>query len=178
MTQAGFSYGPSVSLFYDMVDGNFPEFSKAFGEFFLTPMPQRIFGSQEWVYQDWVYAYISGIVGSMGNKTWTTRMEVVAGDGRTDIILHDEEKGGYSWVQTSSASQKKGYRDYEASLLSKATNGALDQRDYYIVEYGIAFLGPYCAVEARMLERKDGKWTTQTKYSSSTDEKRRKEIPQ
>ena len=44
-----------------------------------------------------------------------------------------------------------------------------------IVEYGIAFLGPYCAVEARMLERQNGKWITRTEYSVSTDEKRRRD---
>jgi hypothetical protein len=79
-----------------------------------------------------------------------------------------------------------GYRDREESLLSQATNGALGQCDtrlyragmpkgvITIVEYGIAFLGPYCAVEARMLERNDGKWMTRNKYSASTDEERRK----
>ncbi len=83
-------------------------------------MPQRIFGSQDWVYQDWVYAYFSGVGGAMG-KNWTTRMEVVAGDGPTDIILHDEEKGGILEFKRLPHLNKKGYRDHEESLLSKAT---------------------------------------------------------
>ena len=88
----------------------------------------------------------------------------------------------------SSASKKKGYCDQEESLLSEATNEALNQCDtrHYragmpegvitIVEYGIAFLGPYCAVEARMLDRQNGKWIMRpTKYSVSADEKRRRD---
>src|SRR6266581_1399849 len=149
MAQAGFGYGPSVSLFCHMVNGNFSEFSKAFGEFVLTSMPQRIFGSVERVYQDWVYAFFSGVVGSMGNQTWKIRMEVVAGDGRTDIILHDEKKGGILEFKRLPHPKKNGYRDHEESLLSKAMNNALDQCDtrHYragmpegvitIVEYGI-----------------------------------------
>lgn len=188
MAKAGLSIGPSVSLFCDMVDGNFSEFAKAFGELVITSMPQRIFGSKEHVYQDWIYAYFSGVAGAMGNKKWTTRMEVVAGDGRADVILYDEEKrGGILEFKRLPHPIKNGYGNNQESLLSKATNGALNQCDtrHYragmpkgvtkIVEYGIAFLGPYCAVEARMLEKKDGKWITQTAYSASTDEKRRKE---
>jgi len=182
MAKAGLEYGPSVSLFRDMVDGNFSEFSKAFGEFVLTSMPQRIFGSHEWVYQDGVHAYFSGVAGAMGDRKWTTRMEQVAGDRRVDIILHDDEKGGILELKRLPHPKKRGYRDQEASLLSEAANEALDQCDtrHYravmpegviaIVEYGIAFLGPYCAVKARILDRQNGKWITRpTKYSVSAD---------
>ena len=153
MAKAGLEYSPSVSLFHDMVDGNFSEFSKAFGEFVLISMPQRIFGSHEWVYQDWVHAYFSGVAGAMRDKKWTTRMEQVAGDGQADIILHDDEKGGILELKCLPHPKKKRYHDQEESLLSEATNEALDQCDMHhyragmpkgvvtIVEYGITFLG-------------------------------------
>jgi len=188
MAKAGLEYGPSVSLFRDMVDGNFSEFSKAFGEFVLTSMPQRIFGSHESVYQDWVHAYFACVAGAMRDKKWTTRMEQVAGDGRADVILHDDEKGTILELKRLPHPKKKGYRDQEESLLSKATNEALDQCDMRhcravmpegvitIVEYGIAFLGPYCAVKARILDRQNEKWITRpTEYSVSADEKRRRD---
>ena len=188
MADAGLNYGPSISLFGDMVNGNFFEFSKAFGEFVLNSMPQRIFGSLEWVYQDWLHAYFSGVADAIVDKKWRIRMEQVAGDGRADIILHDdEETGGILEFKRLAHPKKEGYRDHEESLLSEATNEALNQCDtrHYragmpegvitIVEYGIAFLGPYCAVEARLLEKADGKWITRSTYSVSSDEKRRRD---
>jgi hypothetical protein len=103
-----------------------------------------------------------------GDK-WSIRMEVGAGDGRTDVILYNEKKGGILEFKRIAHPKKMGYRDREESLLSQATNGALGQCDtrlyragmpkgvITIVEYGIAFLGSYCAVEGRLLDRKDGK---------------------
>jgi hypothetical protein len=44
-------------------------------------------------------------------------------------------------------------------------------------EYGIAFLGPYCAVTGRLLERKPGEeWVVKENYTSKMDEKRRFEL--
>ena len=108
MAKAGLEFGPSVSLFRDMVDGNFSEFLKAFGDFILTSMPQRIFGSHEWVYQDWVHAYFSGVASTMCDKKWTTIMEQVARDGQADIILHDDEKGVILELKCLPHPKKKG----------------------------------------------------------------------
>ena len=98
MAKAGLEYGPSVSLFRDslfrdMVDGYFSEFSKAFGEFILTSMPQRIFGS-----------HVPGLgpcillrcCGRNTRQAVDNQNGEVAGDGRADIILHDDEKGTFS----------------------------------------------------------------------------------
>ena len=187
MAKAGLSYGPSVSIFCDMINGNFFKFAKAFGEFVLSSMPKRVFGSREWVYQHWVHAYFTGVAGAMCDKNWISRIEQVAGDGRADIILYDDKRGGILELIRLPHPKKEGYRDHEKSLLSEATNGALDQCDtrHYradmpegvntIVECGIAFLGPYCAVEGRLLERQNGKWITRTQYSVSADEDRRKD---
>ena len=112
-------------------------------------------------------------------------MEQVAGDGRADIILHDDEKGGILELKRLPHPKKKGYRDQEESLLSEAALDQCDTRHYRavmpegvitIVEYGIAFLGPYCAVKARILDRQNEKWITwPTEYSVSADEKRRRD---
>ena len=61
-TQARYNYGPSVCLFCDMVNGNFLEFLKAFGEFVLTSIPKHIFGSREAVYQEQGSSYLLHIL--------------------------------------------------------------------------------------------------------------------
>jgi len=111
-------------------------------------------------------------------------MEVTAGDGRSNIIIHDEKRGAILELKCYEHKRKAGYREKEESLLSKGTNEALDHRDarHYqavmpegvttICEYGISFLGPYCGVEACMLKRVNGEWVTQAEYSADDDEKR------
>ena len=40
-----------------------------------------------------------------------------------------------------------------------------------LCEYGIAFLGPYCAVVARSLKRdRGGQWVYEKEYTSAEDE--------
>jgi hypothetical protein len=44
-------------------------------------------------------------------------------------------------------------------------------------EYGLAFLGPYCAVVGRLLERKQGgAWAITDTYGPTKDEERRKSL--
>jgi len=184
MTEA--AHGTSVLLFLDMVDGKFSKFAKDFGNFVLTAMPQRTFGGVESVYQHHLYVHFSSAESAPKNSKWQTMMEVTAGDGRSNIIIHDDKKGAILKLKRYEHKKKAGYREKEESLLSKGTNEALDHRDtrhYGAVmpegvtttcEYGISFLGPYCGVEARMLNRVHGEWVTQTEYSADDDENRRK----
>jgi len=120
----------SVLLFIDMVNGSFSRFAKEFGNFLLTAVPQRIFGSTEFVYQDYLHAYFSSAASAMEGSNWNTMMEVTAGDGRSDIFTHDEEKGAILELKRYTTHKKKeGYREKEKSLLSKGTKEALDQCD-------------------------------------------------
>ena len=51
----------------------------------------------------------------------------------------------------------------------------LDERSRHelLREYGLAFLGPYCAIVARSLERKQGgAWVTTDTYGAVKDEER------
>jgi hypothetical protein len=182
-------YGSSVALFHTMVDGKFSEFAKTFGEFVLTMIPQRIFGSVETVYQEYLYAYFSSAADAiMVKPTWTTMMEIVAGDGRSDMIFYQNESGIIIEVKRLPHTKKEGYRDVGRVLLSHEPKKALQQCDtrHYraimpegvttICEYGLAFLGPYCGVEARIVERVGGKWVTGVEYTAEEDEERRKDI--
>jgi len=82
---------------------------------------------------------------------------------------------------------KKGYRhDIEGRQLSQETMEALKQCDtrncraimpdgvVTICEYGLAFLGPYCGVEGRLIEKVGEQWVTKATYTAQEDEKRRK----
>jgi len=177
--------GKSVELFTAMVDGYFSEFANDFGTFVLKDVPQRIFGSVEAAYQNYVYAYFSGAANVVKPK-WTTVMEVEAGDGRVDMAAHSGARGTIVEFKRFGHPVKKGYREVERLRLSEGTTAALDQCDtrHYramlpkevkiVCEYGIAFLGPYCAIEARLLEWDDGKgWVIKRKYTAEDDELRR-----
>jgi len=81
-----------------MTDGNFKEFANLFGRFLLESVPQRIFGSVEAVYQDYLFAYFSGAA-SVKPK-WNTVMETAAGTGRTDMAYWNEEWGTINEVKS------------------------------------------------------------------------------
>lgn len=88
-------------------------------------------------------------------------------------------------VKCFSHDKKEGYRDQERKQLSSGTKEALLQCDtcHYcltmpehvniVYEYGLAFLGPYCAVEARVLKKVNGTWVTDRVYTAEEDERRR-----
>jgi hypothetical protein len=59
-------------------------------------------------------------------------------------------------------------RQYRASMKDHVTK---------LHEYGLAFLGPYCAVVGHSLERKQGgAWVVTGTYDSIEDEKRREKL--
>jgi len=181
--------GPSVNLFRVMTDGNFKEFATLFGRFLLESVPQRIFGSVEMVYQDYLLAFFSSAAEARAiEPKWNMVMETPAGTGRTDMAFWNEKRGTIIEVKRIKYTGKKGYRNaHERQLLTEATKEALDQCDtrHYrailpatvttVCEYALAFLGPYCGIEARLLERVDTKWVIKEMYTSEEDEVRRKD---
>ncbi len=175
----------SVGQFNLMVNGHFAEFAESFGKFFFREAPPRIFGGRESAYQEYVYAYFSSAAQALDvTPKWTTKMEVGTGLGRADIVFYNEV-GFVAEVKRFSHNKKEGYRDQERKLLSSGTKEALlqcDTRHYLstmpehvntIYEYGLAFLGPYCGVEARILKKENGTWVTDSVYTADEDEKRR-----
>ena len=181
--------GPSVTLFHAMTIGDFNAFANLFGRFLLESVPQCIFGSLEAVYQEYLFAYFSSAAEAMTVKPkWNTVMEATAGAGRTDMSFWNEKTGTINEVKRIEYWEKAGYRDtHERKLLTKAAKEALDQCDtrHYrailpdtvttVCEYGLAFLGPYCGIEARRLERVGEKWVVKETYTAEEDEVRRKD---
>jgi len=177
--------GLSVNLFRVMTDGNFKEFATHFGRFLLESVPRRIFGSVEMVYQDYLFAYFSSAAEARPEPQWNMVMETLAGTGRTDMAYWNEKRGTIIGVQRIEYTGKKGYRN--AHELTKATKDALDQCDtrHYrailpatattVCEYAFAFLGPYCGIEARLVERVGTKWVIKEMYTAEEDEVRRKD---
>ncbi len=178
----------SITLFNLMSNGSFAEFAESFGQLFFTQVPQRIFGGVETVYQDYLFAYLSSAAHALEVKPkWTTKMEVDAGDGRTDMVFYRDE-GVVLELKRFPRKKKKGYRDQERLQLSNGTKEALEECDTRycrsimpenvttIYEYGLAFLGPYCGVEARILKKVNGIWVTDGVYTAGEDEKRRQRM--
>ncbi|KAF8623116.1 hypothetical protein AX17_007550 [Amanita inopinata Kibby_2008] len=181
-------HGPSVKLFSDLVEGKFSEFAETFGTFLLTMVPQRILSSVEMVYQDYLYAYLSSAARAMiVEPQWTTRMEIGAGNGRADIIFYQKQRGVIIKLKRLPHKQKEGYRAaIEGQHLSHETTAALRQcetRHYRafmpedvktVHEYGLAFMGLYCGIEARTVERDGPGWVMKTtKYTAEQDEEQR-----
>jgi len=175
----------SIGQFNLLVNGQFAEFAESFGSFFFKDAPARIFGGHESAYQEYVYAYFSSAAHALKIRPkWTFKMEVGAGLGRADIVFYKEE-GVVVEVKRFSHDKKEGYRDQERIQLSGGTKEALSQCDtrHYrltmpehvntVYEYGLAFVGPYCAVEARVLKKVNGTWVTNLVYTAEEDEKRR-----
>jgi hypothetical protein len=171
----------SIGQFNLLVNGHFAEFAESFGSFFFGEAPACIFGGRESAYQEYVYAYFSSAALKVRPK-WTIKMEIGAGLG---YIVFYNEVGVVVEMKRFSHGKKEGYRDQEHKQLSNGTKEALLQCDTRhhrsmmpervntVYEYGLAFLGPYCAVEARVLKKVDGTWITNRVYTAEEDEKRR-----
>jgi len=186
---------PIRNLFCDMMSGSISSFAKAFGALVLEEMPGQFLGSKEVVYQSWVHGYISAAAAGMGaSRPWEVDVERYAGAGRLDLII--KRPGGtdasiqeYKRIALTEKDKKTGYTESKCNRLAKHAKDALKQvedRSYRLSlkkhvtnlhEYGIAFLGPYCAVVGRSLKREcAGQWVIVKEYSDSEDRVRREEL--
>jgi hypothetical protein len=91
---------------------------------------------------------------------------------REPFTLQDKQEG-YS----SSQHQRLTKKAEEALVQLEARQYRASMRDHVtkLREYGLAFLGPYCAIVGRSLERKQGgTWVITDTYGAVEDEERRK----
>jgi hypothetical protein len=187
----------SVSLFRVMASGNMSSFATRFRRL-LMDMPIHFLGRKECVHQAYVSAYFtaagdaSTALDRRNKSTWDVRVEDYGGTGRMDLILqrmgddtgvlHEHKREPFT-----PRDQQEGYSDSQRNRLTAKAKEALVQletRQYRalmkghvtkIHEYGLAFLGPYCAVVGRSLERKQGgAWVITDTYDSIKDEENRK----
>ena len=188
----------SISLFRKMVSGDISSFAAQFGKLVWDTMPIQFLGRKEAVYQAYVSAYFtaacdaSTALDRRNKSAWDIRVEEYGGIGCMDLILQriGDDTGvlhEHNRVPLKDQDKKGGYGDSQRQRLTKKAEEALVQletRQYRasmkdhvtkLHEYGLAFLGPYCAVVGRSLERKqEGPWKTKNTYGFVEDEERRK----
>jgi len=183
------------ALFSMAVHGPMATFAKRFGNFITDQMPARFLGSREQVYQAFVCAWFTCAAHSVKvTPHWEVCVERDAGWGRLDLVIQQahHENGvikEYKRISPTKKDKKDGYGDSQCRRLTKEADNALNQvetrsyRNYVqphvtkVFEYGIAFLGPYCAVAGRLLERKPGeRWLITETYDSKADEERRSKM--
>jgi hypothetical protein len=186
----------SVNLFRKMVSGDMSSFAAQFGKLIWDTMPNQFLGRKEYVYQAYVSAYFtaasdaSTALDRRNTLAWDVRVEEYGGIGRMDLILQrmGDNTGVIHEHKREPFKQQDREEGYSASQRNRLTRKAeealaqLETRQYRasmkdhvtkIHEYGLAFLGPYCAVVGRSLERRQGGWVTTVTYDSVEDEERR-----
>jgi hypothetical protein len=183
----------SRTLFHLAVQGSIDQFAKQFGSFLLDTMPAQFLGNREVVYQAYVSAFLTATAQAISvTPKWDVDVEH-CGLGRLGLaIQRPTEKYGaiqeYQRIELTKKDKRDGYGDSQGRRLTKHTDDALKQIETRLYrarmlptvtelcEYGIAFLGPYCAVTGRLLERKHGEgWMVKEIHTSKMDEKRRLE---
>jgi hypothetical protein len=188
----------SYEWFHKMVSGGMSSFATQFGRLVWDTMPIQFLGRKDCVYQAYVSAYFTAAADASSDldprntSAWDVRIEEYGGIGRMDLILQRMGDGTgviheHKLVPFTPRDKKQGYSGSQCKRLTKEAEEALVQletREYRasmkdhvtkLHEYGLAFLGPYCAVVGRSLERKQGGgWVVTGTYGSIEDEERRK----
>lgn len=182
----------SIDLVRVMVSGSMSSFAQEFGNLILNKIPSQLFGSKEIVYLAYVCAFLTAAAEAMVDDTrWEVEVECFGGVGHLDLVTQ-REKGEYAVIQEHrriellEQDKQRLYGESQCKRLTRMANEALEQiqnrrhrnliRNHVteLREFGIAFLGPYCAVVGNVLTRKcGGEWTVHDSYTARQDEARR-----
>ncbi|KIM76794.1 hypothetical protein PILCRDRAFT_637453 [Piloderma croceum F 1598] len=137
-------------------------------------MPAQFLGDREVVYQMYVFTFFTSTAQAMSvTQKWEVEAERYSRLGRLGLVIQRPmDKCGaiqeYKRIKLTKKDKTDGYGDSQGRRLTKHADDALRQvktRLYRartlphatkLRKYGIAFLGPYCAVTGRLLERKPG----------------------
>jgi len=169
-------------------------FAKGFSTFVWQSMPTQFLGSKEYVYQAYVCAFltVASRLASPNRGRWDVDVEECAGSGRLDLIFSRNNEAAIQEHKRVSLSQKDkstGYDDSKRVRLTTAAEKGLMQIEIkgyrarlpdkvtQLCEFGIAFLGPYCAIVGHVLERKaGGQWTISKTYDAEENESHRDQL--
>jgi hypothetical protein len=186
---------PSIDLFHIMVSDAMSLFAIDFGKLILATMPGQFFGSKEVVYQAYVCAFFTAAAeATQASPNWEVEVDRYSGVGCLDLII--QQMGGnhaiiqeHKHIKFSKKDKTEGYGESQRKQLTKIAEKALTQietkhyctmiRDHVteLCKLGLAFLGPYCAVEGHLLRRDHGgQWTIWKVYTTEQDEARRAEM--
>jgi hypothetical protein len=184
--------GRSIRLFGRMVSGSMSSFAKRFGRFVLNTMSGQIFGTREVVYLAYVREFFAAAAKAAHiMPEWEIEVEPYARAGDLDLIMqHVGDKHAviheYKQVKPWKKDNKERYgqstcrqitqhaRDALIQINTKRYRSAIRDDVTELREFGIAFLGQYCAVEGRLLRReRGGAWVVEEEYTAEQDEARR-----
>lgn len=182
-----------VDMFQHMVSGSMALFAKGFSKFVWQTMPTQFLGSKECVYQAYVSAFltVASQLASPDQGFWEVKVEC-NGIGRLDLIFSRNDKAAiqeHKRVVLSAQDKKSGYGDSQRKRLTRAAEKGLRQIEVKgyrarlpdtvteLREFGIAFLGPYCAIESHSLKRKPGgQWKFKKTYMAERNERHRDQL--
>ena len=180
-----------VNIFQNMVSGRIVSFAKGFSKLIWRTMPTQFLGCTEYVYQAWVHGFFS-TASQFASPTWVVEVEQCFGIGRLDLrLLSDDEAiiHEYKRINLKKKDKESGYGDSQRKWLSKAAEKGLRQikvKGYrarlpdqvtHLREFGIAFLGPYCAIMGHSLEREPGEqWRILKLYTAERNERHRNRL--
>jgi len=180
----------SIENFRNMVSGSMAKFAKKFMAMIWSSMPAPFLGSKECVYQAFVCGFFTVASQLATNEgEWTLAAEGSSGIGRFDFRMHripDAIIHEYKWLKMSKRDKRNSYDDTKCRRLTKEAENALQQIDSKgyraqlpnevtrLREYGIAFLGPYCAIVGHSFERvPGGQWEITGSYKAERNERNR-----
>jgi Protein of unknown function (DUF1703). len=173
-----------LKLFRHMVSGSMATFAKELGSFVHLTMPDHLLGARENVYQGYLHGFFLG-----AGARWEIRVEEGAGAGRLDLMMLRGEHAiiqEYKRIRFENKNRTDGCGTLQTKQLTAHAEDAMAQiesRGYRLKvpshvtmlrEYGVAFLGPYCGIVGRVLERGCGEgWALKEEYTCTQDEERR-----
>src|SRR5258708_34410036 len=129
-------------------------------------MPTQFLGCMENMYQAWISGFFSS-VSQFASPTWVIKVEQCSGVGRLDLrLLSDDEAiiQEYKRIKLTKKDKESGYGDSQRKRPTKAAEKGLGQikiKGYRawlpdqvikLREFGMAFLGPFCAIVGHSLE--------------------------
>jgi hypothetical protein len=120
--------GRSTSLFNNMVYGSMSLFAHEFWDHVFNSMPSQIFGSQEGMYQAYVYSYLAAAADAIfTTPRWKIEVECPAGAGCLDSIIQGtgERHSVVLELKRIRHDKPEGYRASEAKQLTEETGNAM-----------------------------------------------------
>jgi hypothetical protein len=179
-----------IEMFEDMVSGSMTSFAKALSKLIWQTMPTQFLGRKKFVYQAYVCAYITcASQFSSDQGVWVVDVEQCAGIGRLDLILYRGDEAviqEHKRIALSESDKRSRYGDSQRERLTTGVEDGLTQIDVKgyrarlpdqvtrLREFGIAFLGPYCAIVGRSLKRTaGGQWKIKKIYTGERNERHR-----
>ena len=182
--------GSYIEMFQHMVSGSMALFAKGFLKLIWVTMPSQFLGSKECVYQAYVCAFMTAVGKGVGG--WDVQVERSSGKGRLDLLLLCDDEAviqEHKRIAMTKKDRGSGYGDSQRRRLSKEAEKGFSQieaRGYRarlpdrvtkLREFGIAFLGPYCAIVGRSLKRQPGgPWEFAKSYTTERNERHRSKL--